>query len=674
MLSIIIPTLNEEKYLPILLEQIKKQDFSDYEIIVADAGSSDKTVEIAKSFGCIVTKGGLPARGRNEGAKIAKGNLLLFMDADNIYLPPGFLKKLIFEFEKRNLGVASFPIYPAGNWFDKVCYFLYNKWTKISQNFLPHATNSILVRREVFEKIGGFDEEIKIGEDHDFARRAAKVSKFGFIETEPVLTSTRRFEIDGRLKTYTKYILAGIYMLFFGPIKKEIFQYRFNDLKNNKEKNKIKEMEKLSPPKFQMDFPKLKAPKKKKNFSFFFFVFLAFLAGLFGGFLAQTYYYSQIKSFFEKLHFQLPERVEKEKIIEKEPIYIPQTSQEEAIIKVVKEASPAVVSVIITKDIPKLKLYFEEPFKEFEEFFGIPFEFKIPKWKEEGYEKQEIGGGTAFFVSEDGILLTNAHVVSDKSADYTVLTNDGKKYPAKVLARDTIRDLAILKVEGGPFPTLKLGDSDKLQIGQTVIAIGNALGEFRNTVSVGVISGLGRKVTASGGGVIETLEDVIQTDAAINRGNSGGPLLNLKGEVIGVNFATAVGAENIGFAIPINQAKRDIEQFKTKGKISFPFLGVRYVIITDQIQKEKNLPVNYGAWIVKGEGGEPAIFPGSSAEKAGLREGDIILEFNGEKITTENSLAKIIMKYNPGDKVTLKVLRNGQEKIFEVILGERTED
>jgi len=244
MLSIIIPTLNEEKYLPILLSQIKKQGFSEgdeakassspspakagsvSEVIVADAGSKDKTVEIAKSFGCKVINGGLPAKGRNEGAKIAKGDVFLFMDADNIFLPENFLKNLLEEFEKRNLGVASFPIYPKGNWFDKICYFFYNFWTKISQNFLPHATNSVLVKKEIFEKIGGFDEEIKLGEDHDFARRAAKISKFGFIETKPILTSTRRFEKDGRIRTYLKYIFAGIYMIFFGPIKKDIFKYR----------------------------------------------------------------------------------------------------------------------------------------------------------------------------------------------------------------------------------------------------------------------------------------------------------------------------------------------------------------------------------------------------------------------------------------------------------------
>ncbi len=237
MLSIIIPALNEEKHLPILLSQIKKQDFSDYEIIVADAGSKDKTREIARSFGCIITKGGLPAKSRNEGAKIARGDIFLFMDADNTYLPNHFLKTLLKEFKRRKLGVASFPIYPDGNWFDKVAYFFYNFWTEISQGFLPHATNSILIKREVFEKIKGFDEEIKIGEDHDLARRASKIAPFGYIKTEPVLTSVRRFEKDGRLKTYSKYLLAGLYMLLFGPVKKEIFRYRFDDLKEKRKNN-----------------------------------------------------------------------------------------------------------------------------------------------------------------------------------------------------------------------------------------------------------------------------------------------------------------------------------------------------------------------------------------------------------------------------------------------------
>ncbi|PIV14222.1 hypothetical protein COS44_00100, partial [bacterium (Candidatus Gribaldobacteria) CG03_land_8_20_14_0_80_36_40] len=259
-------------------------------------------------------------------------------------------------------------------------------------------------------------------------------------------------------------------------------------------------------------------------------------------------------------------------------------------------------------------------------------------------------------------------------------------FPARVLARDPIQDLAVLKIdkdkivseEGDflqkPFSLVKLGDSSNLQIGQTVIAIGNALGEFRNTISVGVISGLGRTITASGEGIIETLEDVIQTDAAINRGNSGGPLLNLKGEVIGINVAMAQEAQNIGFSIPINKAKRDIEQIKTLGKIVYPFLGVRYILITEEIQEEKNLPVDYGALVVRGENpGEVAIIPGSAAEKAGLKEGDIILELEGEKITLQNSLAKIIQKYNPGDKVVLKILRDEKEKTIEAVLEELTE-
>jgi glycosyltransferase involved in cell wall biosynthesis len=233
MLSIIIPTLNEENYLPLLLEAIKRQNFADLEVIVADAGSVDKTLEIAKSYGCRFAPGGVPAKGRNEGAKIAHGDTLLFMDADNVYLPKNFLEKLTSEFKKRNLGVASFTLYPKGNGFDKFAYRLYNNWVNLTQKFLAFATNSVLVKRELHQKIGGFDEEIKIAEDHDFAQRAAKVGKFGFIKTEPVLTSGRRFEKDGRFKTYSKYTLAGAHMLFLGPVKSDFLKYRFNHYSKN---------------------------------------------------------------------------------------------------------------------------------------------------------------------------------------------------------------------------------------------------------------------------------------------------------------------------------------------------------------------------------------------------------------------------------------------------------
>jgi len=414
---------------------------------------------------------------------------------------------------------------------------------------------------------------------------------------------------------------------------------------------------------------RIRCPKFWQNRIFGIVILTIFVSSVFGfisGIISGSYFYTEIKERLSELNIEIPEPQVIEKIIEKE--YQPQTTQEEKIIQAVENVSPVVVSIVVTKDVRVLEEYWIYPFE------GFPLQ--IPEYREK-IEKKEIGGGTGFIVSEEGMILTNSHVVSDEEADYTVFTNDGKNYPAKVLARDSFRDLAVIKIENQKsFPLVKLGDSDKLQIGQTVIAIGNALGEFRNTVSVGVISGLGRTVTASGGGIIETLEDVIQTDAAINRGNSGGPLLNLKGEVIGVNFAMAEAAENIGFAIPVNKAKKDIEQVKTLGKIVYPYLGVYYCLIDEEVQKEYNLSVDYGAWVGRDRycrSYEKAVVEGTAAAKAGLKEGDIILEFDGKKITAENSLAKIIMEYDPGDKVVLKILREGQEKIIQVVLDEMSQ-
>jgi len=347
------------------------------------------------------------------------------------------------------------------------------------------------------------------------------------------------------------------------------------------------------------------------------------------------------------------------------------TSQEEHVVKVVKDASPAVVSIIITKNLPVIQQYWQQ-YNPFGDFFG--FTVPIPQYQQQGTQQQEVGGGTGFIVDSSGLILTNKHVVSDTQADYTVLTNDGQKYPAKVLALDPSQDIAIIKIDKTNLPTLTLGDSDNIEIGQSIIVIGNALGEFRNTVSAGVVSGLQRSITTASdfGTSAEQLDNVIQTDAAINPGNSGGPLLNLSGNVIGINVAMAQGAQNIGFALPINIAKRDIEQVQKNGKITTAYLGIRYVLITPDIKQQNNLSSDYGALISKGQNAnELAVMAGSPAAKAGLQENDIILEADGKKITINNPLSQIIQNHNVGDTITLKFLRDGQEKTVKVALGER---
>jgi S1-C subfamily serine protease len=349
------------------------------------------------------------------------------------------------------------------------------------------------------------------------------------------------------------------------------------------------------------------------------------------------------------------------------------SSIEQAVVSVVQKVSPSVVSIIETKNVPIVEKYYIDPFNEFfGNPFGSPFEFQIPQYRQQGTQKQEVGGGSGFIISSDGLIVTNKHVVVDTESEYTVFTNDGKKYSAKVLARDPLQDLAVIKINASNLVPVMLGNSDGVKVGQFAITIGNALGEFRNTVSFGVVSGIRRNLSAGGENVQEVLDEVIQTDAAINPGNSGGPLLNLKGEVIGINTAMAQGAENIGFAIPINKAKHDITEGTTSGKIVYPFLGVRYIEINDDLQQQKGLSVNCGALIGPGSQGESAIVSGSPAQKAGLRSGDIILEVQGEKLGLDNSLSKIIQKYNPGDTVMLKILRGKQEMNLTVTLGEKS--
>ncbi|HPN96450.1 MAG TPA: trypsin-like peptidase domain-containing protein [Candidatus Moranbacteria bacterium] len=340
--------------------------------------------------------------------------------------------------------------------------------------------------------------------------------------------------------------------------------------------------------------------------------------------------------------------------------------EDSAVISVVEKTTPAVVSIIITKDVPKMRSFFSDPFG-FPDFFG--------NFGEDSNEtqKQQIGGGSGFIVSNDGMIVTNKHVVSDSGAEYTVITNDGQEHPAKILAQDPTNDIAIIKIEGSGFPTLDFGNSNDLKIGQTVIAIGNSLGEFSNTVSRGIISGLRRNVTAgSGFGDTEQLTNTIQTDAAINPGNSGGPLLNISGEVIGVNVAMAQGAQSIGFAIPSVQIKKVVEQVGTTGKISTPFIGVRYLAVNSAIAKENNLPFNYGALVIRGETlTDLAVIPGSPADKAGIVENDIILEINGTKIDDKNGLANLIAQHNVGDELALKIWHKGETKEVKLKLEER---
>ncbi len=370
-----------------------------------------------------------------------------------------------------------------------------------------------------------------------------------------------------------------------------------------------------------------------------------------------------------------PTSTEEKNKSEPVPLYKPAIDYENAVISAVDSAAPSVVSIVVTKDLPVIEQCPVDPFGgmpgDFRDFFGGGFGFEFSQPCQKGTKRQEVGGGTGFVISEDGLVLTNKHVVVDAKADYTVLTNDGKKYDAKVLARDPMQDLAILRVSATNLKPAKLGDSDSVKLGQTAIAIGNALGEYRNTVSVGVISGLGRTVTASGQGIgTETITGVFQTDAAINPGNSGGPLLNLRGEVIGVNTAMAEGAQSIGFTIPINHAKRAITSVQKTGSIKVPYLGVRYRLVNAELAKAQKLSVEYGA-LVRGTEDGPAVIPDSPAAKAGVLAEDIILELNGKKITEDAPLASLIQQYNIGDTVTLRVRRGDKTIDAFAMLTER---
>lgn len=327
--------------------------------------------------------------------------------------------------------------------------------------------------------------------------------------------------------------------------------------------------------------------------------------------------------------------------------------EESVVIDVAEKVSPSVVTVQIAIE------------KSLINPFGLelePFGFSLPPTQGET-EKVEQDIGSGFIISQDGLIVTNKHVVSDLQAEYKVITNDDQSYNVQKIYRDPVNDLAILKIEAKGLQPVEMGDSDQLKVGQFVIAIGTALGEFRHTVTTGVVSGLGRGITAGSPyeGYVEQLDNVIQTDAAINPGNSGGPLLNSAGQVIGINVAVGAG-ENIGFAIPINVIKEAIDNFNQTGQFARPFLGVRYQMINQDLALMNEVP--QGAYVVE-------VVADSAAAKAGIETGDIITSFDGQPVREEEGgLAKLINSKKIGDQVNLKIWRDGEESDLKVTLEE----
>ena len=336
-------------------------------------------------------------------------------------------------------------------------------------------------------------------------------------------------------------------------------------------------------------------------------------------------------------------------------------------IDAVKKVSPSVVSVAVSKYLPRMRDI--GPAELFDPFM-------LGDAEDGAGQKVKIGGGSGFVAHPDGLILTNKHVVFDTDAEYSVVLNDGSEHPAKVLSRDPINDIAVLKIDAKGLPALELASSKDIELGQTVIAIGNALGLFSNTVSRGIVSGLARSISASLGGspdaLMENLRGVIQTDVAINQGNSGGPLIDLDGRVVGINTAVIFGAQNIGFAIPIDWAKSDLKDIIEHGRIIKPFLGLTYVMLTPEIAKRYSLPRDHGAMVIRDRRpGAEAVLAGSPAHKAGLKEHDIVTKLDGKELEAGADLMDLLQKHKVGESVKLTFLRRDHEHDCEVTLEER---
>lgn len=368
-------------------------------------------------------------------------------------------------------------------------------------------------------------------------------------------------------------------------------------------------------------------------------VFVILILGIIIGITYPTWYQNLPFKDFLPAAFK-PTQVGSSTITDSKGKTIVRTVEESAVIDVVDKTSAAVVSIVAKT---------------------VSFD------PDRGSVADQQGIGTGFIIEANGLVITNNHVVCQSDLEYAVVTKDNKSYDVKKVDLDPANDIAILKIETKDLPKLELGDSDPtvLKPGQKVIAIGNALGQFQNSVTVGVISGLGRGITAAGSGCSgqarETLQNVLQTDAALNPGNSGGPLLDLSGKVVGVNFAISGSGENIGFVIPINRVKEIIAQYKKDGRIIKPYLGVSYQIIDSAVAKIQNVPE--GAFVRR-------VVIGSPADKGGIEAGDIITKINDEKVNEANDLVSILNSLKVGQKIPVEIYRDGKTSKLNITLAE----
>lgn len=341
--------------------------------------------------------------------------------------------------------------------------------------------------------------------------------------------------------------------------------------------------------------------------------------------------------------------------------------------EVYDKASPAVVSVVALKDLTN---YYNQ-MQQFGplQMFGLPQQQETTP-QDDSATLSKVSSGSGFIVTADGLVVTNKHVVSDDTAQYEVILNDGTTLDAKVVALDSLNDIALVQITGsdsrmGSLPTLTFGDSTSMNVGDPVVAIGNALGEYSNTTTVGIISATDRQIVASGGSEgAENLVNLIQTDAAINPGNSGGPLLNLNGEVVGMNTAIDTTASGIGFALPSADIEPVVKSYQVNGHIVSAYVGVRYVPVTPTLVAHFELDVDHGAYVIGDATTGPAVVSGSPAEKAGIKEGDVILSVDGTDIEDGYTLQNMVASHSVGDVITLSVHRDGKDIEIKVTLEE----